>query len=225
MTLPTARAHGLARCSRCTLVARFDPVEQAVTCPRCHAKLHLRKPQSEQRTLAYLLAGYALYLPANLLPIMHSSTIVREQNDTILSGVVYLWSVGSWPLAVIVFVASIAVPLAKLLVLSILLVSVRRASAGWLPERTTMFRVIDFIGRWSMLDIYVLAVLAALVNTPGLASVTPGPAALPFAAVVVVTLLAARAFDTRLMWDAAGESAAALRAPSVSRWVTLPDSE
>jgi paraquat-inducible protein A len=148
-----------------------------------------------------LIAAYILFVPANLLPVMETGSLFGAQQDTILSGVIYLWVSGSWPLAVLVFFASIVVPLSKLLILSLLAASVHWRAASWPYERTRLYRLVEFVGRWSMLDIFVVTVLAALVRLQSLASIKAGPGALAFGAVVVLTMLASMAFDPRLIWD------------------------
>ena len=159
-TGPSAAAHDLA-------------------CTRCGAGLHFRTPNSIARSWALLIAAYVLFIPANVLPVMKTGSLFGAQTDTIMSGVVFLWVTGSWPLALIIFIASIAVPAGKLLALTYLLVSVQRRSA-WAPlQRTRLYRVLELVGRWSMVDIYVAAVLAALVQFGGLMNITPGPARSP----------------------------------------------
>jgi paraquat-inducible protein A len=141
------------------------------------------------------------YIPANLLPITHTTSLGAVQSDTIMSGVIYFIHSGSWPLALIIFIASVFVPLLKLLILSFLLVSVQR-SWRWRPvDRTRLYRITEAIGRWSMLDIFVVTIMVALVHLGALVQIEAGPGALFFAAVVVVTMLAAEAFDPRLIWD------------------------
>src|SRR5262249_20768536 len=154
------------------------------------------------RTWAWLLAATALYLPANLLPVTSTASIAGPQTDTIFSGIVYLWQDGSWPLAAIVFIASIVLPMSQLLPLSMLLISVQRGETKRTRLRSQVFRGLELIGRWSMLDIFVVAMLAALVRVESLAELRPGPGALAFGAVVVLTILATRSFDPRLIWDA-----------------------
>lgn len=200
MKAATAHRLGLCGCETCGLVVRQSLA--GVTCPRCGARLHPRKPDSLARTWAYLIAAYILFIPANLLPVMETGSLFNDQKDTILSGVVYLWLSGSWPLAALVFFASIVVPLVKLLALTFLLISVWRRWTWLLEERTKLYRFLEFIGRWSMLDIYVITLLAALVRFQNLATILPGPGVIAFGAVVVLTMLAAMAFDPRLMWDA-----------------------
>jgi len=148
-----------------------------------------------------LIAGYILYLPANLLPIMYTGTLSGIRRDTIMSGIVYLWESGSWGIAVIVFIASIMVPILKLGALTFLLISVRGRSPWPRRERTMLYRLLKLVGRWSMLDIFVAAILTRLVHFRFLATVDVGPAALPFGAVVVITMIAVMQFDPRLIWD------------------------
>jgi paraquat-inducible protein A len=170
-------------------------------CTRCGSPLHLRKPNSLARTWAFLLAALVLYLPANLLPVMHTSSLFGAQKDTIMSGVVYLWTSGSWPLAVLVFIASIAVPMLKILAIGFLAATANLRSQ-WQPvQRARIYRIVELVGRWSMLDIYVIAILTALVQFNALATITAGPAAIAFGAVVVLTMFAAMSFDPRLTWD------------------------
>ena len=164
--------------------------------------LHFRKPYSLGRTTALLIAAYILIIPANVLPVMETGSMFGSQKDTIMSGVIYLWESGSWPLAILVFFASIVVPLVKLFALSYLVASVRRRSTAHPLERARLYRFLEFIGRWSMLDIFVVTLLTALVRIKTLAIITPGPGAVAFGAVVVLTMLAAMAFDPRLVWDA-----------------------
>ncbi|MBA2689183.1 MAG: paraquat-inducible protein A [Burkholderiales bacterium] len=199
-TETTASELGLVACHACALVCKAPAGAQS-GCPRCGAYLHRRKPDSIARTWALLIAAALLYIPANLLPIMESTTLLESQQDTIMSGVIYLWMDGSWPVAAIVFIASIGVPLLKLIVLSGLLVSVQRRST-WRPlQRARLYRLVDFVGRWSMLDIFVLALLVGLVQLKALAFVEVGPAAVAFGGVVVLTMLASISFDPRLIWD------------------------
>lgn len=170
-------------------------------CVRCHARLHARKWNSLSRSWAYLIAAYLLYLPANLLPIMTTASLFGSQSDTIMSGIVFLWTSGSWPLALVVFVASFLVPLGKLGALSVLLVSVQRRWRWRALDRARLYRLIEFVGRWSMLDIYVVTILVALVQVQTFAAIEAAPGAIAFGAVVVLTMLATASFDPRLIWD------------------------
>jgi paraquat-inducible protein A len=198
--LLTAKQVGLLPCHACGLVSRPAGTREAF-CPRCGEPLHPRKPDSIRRTWAFLIAAAILYIPANVLPIMITNSLFGADVDTIMSGVVYLWTSGSWPLALVVFIASITVPLMKLIALSFLTLSVQ-FRWRWHPgQRTRLYRVVEIAGRWSMLDIYVSTVLVALVQLQALATITAGPAAIAFAAVVVLTMLAAMSFDPRLIWD------------------------
>ncbi|WP_431824315.1 paraquat-inducible protein A [Burkholderia sp. F1] len=197
----TAADCGLALCHDCGQLARAPADAHDLACPRCGAALHVRKPASVSRTWALLIAAMVLYIPANVLPVMYTSSLFGAQKDTILSGVVYLWVSGSWPLAVVVFIASIAVPLLKILALAYLALTVQLHSR-WLPEqRARIYRMVEFVGRWSMLDIYVITMLVALVQFQALATIKAGPAAIAFGAVVVLTMFAATTFDPRLIWD------------------------
>lgn len=195
----TAAQLGLSACHMCNLVAKAG--DHAAACARCGSPLHIRKPDSIARSWAFLIAGYILFVPANVLPIMHTSSLFGAQSDTIMSGIVYLWSSGSWHLAVIVFIASMLVPSTKLLALTFLLISVQRRSL-WDPiQRTKMYRILEMVGRWSMLDIFVVAIMVALVQLQSLATIHAGLGAVAFGAVVVLTMFAAMEFDPRLIWD------------------------
>lgn len=188
-------------CHACGLLSRRPSDSRTVRCPRCGARLHARKPDSIIRTWAYLIAAGIMYAPANLLPIMETSSLFGTQSDTIMSGVVYLWVSGSWPLALVVFIASIVVPLLKLMALTILVISVQRRSK-WRPlQRARLYRLVEGVGRWSMLDVYVVTILVALVHIQTIATISAGPGAIAFSAVVVMTMLAAKSFDPRLIWD------------------------
>ena len=201
MTGPkTAARFGLVTCHGCGLLLKSDHVAEA-RCSRCGCTLHDRKPNSLASSWAFVIAAVILYIPANLLPIMETSSLFGSQADTIMSGVVYLWRSGSWYLALVVFIASILVPMAKLIALILLLVSVQLHSR-WQPlQRAKLYRMVELVGRWSMLDVYVVTLLVALVQLDALATIRPGPGALAFGAVVVLTLFAAMSFDPRLIWD------------------------
>lgn len=201
--LPRAVDLGLVSCHGCGLLLRI-PGPGPLRCPRCRSPLHSRRPHSLSRTWALLLTAILLYIPANALPVMKTAYFGTQSADTILSGVVYFLLHGDWPLALIIFVASVLVPLLKILALVYLLISVQRRSLARSRERTLLYRVTELIGRWSMVDVFAVALLAALVQMGNLASIQPGPGAGAFAGVVVLTMLAAQSFDPRLIWDQRG---------------------
>ncbi|GGP18414.1 paraquat-inducible protein A [Silvimonas iriomotensis] len=196
----SAADEGLLNCHSCGLLSKNVPNAHD-RCPRCGAHLHLRKPDSLARTWALLIAAFLLYIPANILPVMHTASIIYEEDDTIMSGVVYLWTSGSWPLAILVFCASVTVPLAKLIALSVLAWTAQHKSTWRQQERTRLYRLVEFVGRWSMLDIFVVTLMVGLVHFQSLATISAGPGAVAFAAVVVLTMFAAMSFDPRLIWD------------------------
>ena len=198
----TATALGLILCHDCKRLNDARNLGAHGLCVRCGSRLHARKPESLARTWALTLTACLLYVPANVLPVMTVLMTGRSEADTILSGVKALLIGGMWPLALLVFFASITVPVLKLLVLIFLLLSVQMKS-HWRPrERTVLYRLTETIGRWSMIDIFVIAILVALVQVGALATITAGPGAVAFGGVVVSTMLAAISFDPRLIWDA-----------------------
>jgi len=197
----TAARLGYLTCHACGLLHRASGHAHGLFCTRCGAALHTRKRDSVARAWALLIAAYVLIVPANVLPVMVSGSLFGSESDTIMSGVAFLWSEGSWLLAAILFIASIAVPFAKLLAMTFLLVSVQRRSTLAPEQRTRLYRVLEFVGRWSMIDIYVAAILTALVQFGGLMSIQAGPGAIAFGSVVVLTMFAAESFDPRLIWD------------------------
>jgi paraquat-inducible protein A len=199
----TARRAGLVACHVCHLLCRVprSGPRQHPICPRCAAVLHRRKVNSVSRSWALLIAAAICYIPANLFPMTVVYALGQTQSDTILSGVIYFLQTGMWPIALVIFVASIFVPMMKLAILCFLLISVQRRSR-WRPlDRTRLYRLIEVVGRWSMVDVYVVTLLVALIKLGALASIEAGPAAPFFAAVVVLTILAAESFDPRLIWD------------------------
>jgi len=193
----------LAVCAVCGQMSREVHDHERHACPRCGSALHLRKPNSIERTWALLVASVLLYIPANLLPVMQTQTLLsRAEPHTILGGVVELWNDGSWYLAAIVFIASVVVPILKISILALLALGVQRRWTSRLYQRAVLYRVVEAVGHWSMLDVYVIAILVALVHFGGLAEVLPGPGIAAFAAVVVMTMLASASFDPRLIFDA-----------------------
>lgn len=194
----SAAARGLARCISC---GRVEPVS-AGYCPRCHASLHLRTPRSLQRTIALTLGAAVLYLPANLLPILHvESTLGGTQESTIMRGVFQFWEAGDYPVALIIFTASVVLPLLKLISIITLCVGAR---FGYAPRALTrLYRLTDHIGHWSMVDVFVVAILVGVVQLGSIMTISAGAGALAFAGMVILTMLAADTFDQRLLWDAA----------------------
>jgi len=177
-------------------------------CGRCGTRLHARKPDSINRTWAYLVAAAILYLPANLLPVMITKSLLGTQQDTILSGVIYFWVSGAYGLAALIFIASFLVPLFKLSALVLLNITAQRRSSWRQLERAKLYRILEVIGRWSMLDVFVVALLAGLVRIQGFAEITAGVGIAAFGAVVVLTMLASLSFDPRLTWDTAADAPA-----------------
>ena len=190
-------------CDSCQLVLAAPPADAARLCPRCAGSVEPRRPGSVSSTLALIIAGAILYVPANLMPVMTVVRFGRVNTYTILSGVEELARLGMWPLALLVFFASIVVPMVKLLSLGWFLWAIRRGSARWLRARTSLHRLIDFVGRWSNIDVFMVSILVASLQFGTLTTVAPGPGIVSFAAVVVLTMLATAVFDPRLMWDAA----------------------
>lgn len=196
----TARQRGLAACHDCGRLQKLATAHEK--CGLCGAGLHMRKPDSLRRSWALLIAGAIMYLPANLLPITRTEALGKVQSDTIMSGVIYFLHHGDWPLALVIFSASVAVPALKIVTLTFLLVSTQRRSL-WRPlDRTRMYRITELVGRWSMVDVFVVTILVALVQLGVLAEIHAGPGAMYFGMVVVLTMFAAESFDPRLIWDA-----------------------
>lgn len=198
-TLKTAAANGLQGCPICTRVG----LSKSTVCGVCGATLHSGWEESIQRTWAWLMTSVILYLPANFLPIMHTQILGNESDKTILGGVVALWEHESYPIALVIFVASILVPLGKMLVLAWLCLSVRHNSTFVIAQKTMLYRITEFVGRWSMVDVFVVAILVALIQLGNVMTILPGAAALAFAAMVVASMLSAMAFDPRLLWTSA----------------------
>lgn len=195
----TASAQGLIRCHDCGYLTRQTSANKY--CPLCGSHLHARIPNSFQRTLALLLSGFCLYIPANIFPIMTVTRLGVGEPHTIIGGIIALIHSDMMPIALLVLVASILVPLLKLLGISLLLLNVYYRWQVNARRWTIMYRIIAFVGRWSMLDIFMISILVSLVDMGGVAQVIAGPAATAFAAVVVLTMFAAKNFDPRLIWD------------------------
>jgi paraquat-inducible protein A len=195
----------LLGCDSCGLVSLADPGRPLppgaqLRCERCHHALRSEKPQSVQRTWACVIAAAVLYIPANALPVMRTTSAFETSTHTLLGGIHELWLDGAWGLALIVFIASIAVPVLKIAALGLLAWSVRKAPRWRRLDRARLFRLIEVVGHWSMLDVYVVVLLGACVRFGSLASAHPEPGLLAFAAVVVLTMFAAHSFDPRLIW-------------------------
>jgi len=197
----TAAQGGLVSCEACGLLSRPEQAGDPGHCPRCGAHLTWRRPYAVQRTWALIIAAAICYIPANVLPVLTTRTLTSSDSDTIMSGVIYLYTSGSWPLALIVLVASVMIPLGKLVALAYLLISVQRGSVESNRDRSRLYRLVELIGRWSMLDVFVDTFVVALVQLQPLMWVDPGPGVPFFMAVVVLTILAAQSFDPRLIWD------------------------
>jgi len=200
-TAPTALGAGLQSCLDCGLLSKPPEDVEEGRCPRCDEELVFRKHDSLNRTIAYLIAASICYIPANFLPVMTTITSAGKESDTIMQGVVLLWSPTGWPLSLIVLFASIMIPSAKILGLFYLVISVKRGSIKNSAQRNRLYRVIDIIGRWSMVDVFVDTFTVALIQLQPLMAVEPGPGLLFFAAVVVFTMMAVESFDPRLIWD------------------------
>jgi paraquat-inducible protein A len=192
---------GILICTECHELNRQDPDTDEQTCTRCGALIHARRPNSLMRTWALLITAAILYIPANLLPIMTVNSLGQGAPSTIMAGVIELVQHGMFPIAAVVFIASILVPTFKLVGIALLLFSVQRHQPLSARQRIIMYRFIEFIGRWSMLDIFVIAILVAVVNFGRLASIEANLGAVAFASVVILTMLAAVTFDPRLIWD------------------------
>ncbi len=197
--MKTAASAGLVACLRCT---RTWPAETQ-RCGLCDKRLHPRIPHSLQATTALLLTAVVCYLPANLLPIMQTTQLGQTQSNTIIGGVLVLWEYGAYPTALVIFTASVVIPVAKLLALGWLSWNTARRENVPADRHSALFRTVELIGSWSMVDVFVVALLVALVRMSGILTIAPGPAALAFCGLVVFTMLAARAFDPRLLWDRA----------------------
>jgi paraquat-inducible protein A len=210
----TAKGAGLACCHVCGQLESHRLLARDRRCTRCNAPMHMRRPDSLRRTWALLSAAAILYIPANILPIMNTATLAHDRGDTILSGIVHFWLTGEWLIATVVFIASVMVPMLKLSALALLAFTSQRRSGWRTAERTTLYRVVESIGRWSMLDIFVIALTVSLVRFGTFGTVTAGPGALAFGAVVILTMMASMQFDPRLIWDPVGNAAQPSAAPS-----------
>lgn len=200
---PTAASLGLATCHTCGKVspAHHGDPEKHSRCPRCSTTLHLRKPHSLQRTWALLISAAFLYVPANFLPIMEVHGIRGDQKSTILSGVITFWQMKAYPVATIIFTASVLIPLLKVAALVWLCMAAQGRARPQPLALSRVYHITELLGRWSMVDVFVVAVLVCLVRLGSLMTITPGPAAVSFCGVVILTMFAAMSFDPRLIWD------------------------
>ena len=198
----SAAAHGYHCCQRCGLLETMSRQH----CSRCHYRLSARKSQSLQRCWAFLITALLLYIPANTQPIMLTEVLGDTEPSTIIGGIILLFDMGSWPIALVIFIASVIVPLGKILALIWLCLSVSIRSSRWPRQRSITYRLTELVGRWSMVDVFVVTILVSLIQLGALMSIYPGAAALSFAGVVIFTMLAANSFDPRLIWDHAEQS-------------------
>ena len=195
----SAKEAGLSVCPQCY---QLNPATMGKhRCSRCHTVFYQRKPKSLQHTLAWTLAALFMFLPANVMPIMIFTTLGKEDSSTILSGIFTFLELGMYPVAIIVFVASFIIPLAKIIGLFILIYGVKLGRNLEPTQRTKLYHVVEFLGPWSMLDVFVVAIMAAVVNLGFITSIAAGPGINYFALMVVFTMFAAESFDPRLLWD------------------------
>jgi len=188
-------------CHACGFVQALEDEEQASACHRCGERMHFRKPDQRSRVWALLLTAWVAYIPANVLPVMRIRTAASDSEHTILGGVIELWNYGSWDLALIVFIASVVVPITKLLALMVLMLRRQWCGPAIQRQRTRLYELVEFIGQWSMLDVFVVILMSAMLDFPGISQVIAGPGAVSFGAVVIVTMFAAMSYDPRNGWD------------------------
>jgi paraquat-inducible protein A len=201
---------GLAGCHTCGKVSPVDPGR----CPRCGVRLHLRKPASIEGTVALMLAAAALYIPSHILPVLMTSEIGVVSHNTIVGGMLSFWRSGAYPIALVIFAASILIPLLKIAALTWLCLAATGKLRPSPRKLSRIYWITELLGRWSMIDIFVVGILVAVLQLGNYMSVAPGPGALAFAGVVVLTMLAAMRFDPRLLWDRLDESIATPENPA-----------
>jgi paraquat-inducible protein A len=201
MTWKQSHELGLSRCRTCGLAVCRASLGIGLRCPRCQRRIEHRTPCSSEMTLAWLIAGIVLYIPANLLPVMHTSGLLGEADSTIVGGILEFWRSGDWDIALLIFIASVAVPFTKFVAIGLLLFTVRKKSRWQQHQRTMLYRIVEFIGYWSMLDVIVVALTSALMQFQVLGAAEPRAGIAFFCAVVIVTMLSALSFDSRLIWD------------------------
>jgi paraquat-inducible protein A len=191
---------GLLGCHSCGQLTEAQE-DVVLSCTRCGEKLHSRHPDSINRAWALLIAAVILYIPANLIPITLTTALGKTEGDTIMQGVIYFISSGEWPIALVIFTASILVPTLKIISMTYLLVTAQRSSDRRCLNRAKIYRAVEFVGRWSMIDVFVVTIMVALVQMGTLANIQAGQGAIYFCGVVILTMLAAESFDPRLIWD------------------------
>jgi paraquat-inducible protein A len=202
--MKSALQHGYLSCRQCHKIIIVSQ-EKIHYCPRCHSKIHPRIPHSLRWSWSLLLTGFFLYIPANILPIITLNKMWVLRTDTIISGIINLYNIGMMPIAMIVFIASIVVPLVKMIALAYILLAIQFKWQKGILMRSKMYRMVELIGRWSMLDIFVISILLAIVQFGNIASVNLEPAALLFELVVILSMLAALCLDSRLIWDSGSD--------------------
>lgn len=203
--MKTAAECGLVACPACGTLTRLSLgwLHNPPRCQLCRARLHSRKPMSVQRSWAWLLAGVMAYVPANVYPIMYTTMFGRSEPNTIVGGILVLIELKSYFVAFVVFLASVAVPILKFIAIAYLLITIHSKLSHRRYDRTRLYRLTEFIGRWSMIDVFVVAILAALVQVGSVAQIEPGIGASAFGAAVIFTMLSAISLDSRLIWDRA----------------------
>ena len=195
--MKTALQCGLTVCHTCMALNALDSRH----CLCCGSSIHSRIPDSIQRTLALLVAATVMYIPANVFPIMTTEHFGQSTDSTIIGGVILLWKMKSYPVALVILVASVLVPIGKILSIAALSWTVTREQITSQRQRTVLYRITEMIGKWSMVDVFVVAILVALIQITGIVVIRPGGAALAFAGMVILTMFAAKSFDSRLIWD------------------------
>lgn len=195
-----AKDRGLAGCHTCGQVVKLSNNTNAV-CPRCGCDVHYRKHDSINRAWALLISAFIMYIPANTEPMMLTVSLGQQSSDTIMSGVIYFLSHGDWPLALVIFSASVLLPLLKMIAIAYILIMVQRGATSRKIENTRLYIIAEVMGRWSMVDVFVVALLTVLVQLGALTTIQPGPAGMAFATMVILTMFAAMAFDPKLIWD------------------------
>jgi len=195
---------GMGCCPICHQIVQLNGKDKGC-CPRCGSDVHIRKPNSLQNTLAFVIAGIIAYIPANLYPMMHVHTFAGSESDTIISGIIYFFESGSYLIAFVILIASVVVPLIKMVIILYLVYSVHKKKATNKEQKLKLYVLTEVIGRWSMVDVYVVAIMIALVHFGAFTEITAGLGSIYFLLVVILTMLSAMSFDPRLIWDIKGK--------------------